>query len=125
MASIGAYTMLTIKGGLGVKGEHVEVFARPGVNGHAAKKLGTRSRDFYLETWVDLTTADQRRVVYNAYRGMMGSLVTVVDDYGRTDSNVLVLDVWLLPDGKYVATPVGGVIEGNYLLHCGWRLMVP
>ena len=118
--SIGGYTMITIKGVPTPPATMVAEITRPNVDGHAYVAQGSRAPVELLSSRVDLVSAAAAGNEIVAYRALCSTLVTYVDDVGNTWTNVMVLSV--RASYKYVATPVGGVNGGNYLVSAQWQV---
>jgi len=124
MASIGGNTVLFLKGVVAPKGESLEEVTRPGVSGHSFSKMGERSSVITVETLIDLTSASARNTMITTYRALVGTAVTVVDDFSKSTTGVIVHDVQEI-SSKMGASAVGGINGGKVLLHCRWRLQLP
>lgn len=121
MATIGGHTFITLRGSINPLGTDVIDITRPGVDGHAFMDIGKHAGRSQMQSIVDLTTAGAAKTVILAYKSLKGTLVSVVDDTGETYTNVLVVEV-ITTNPKFVATPVGGITGGNYILRANWVL---
>ena len=122
MSSIGGHSVISAKGAINPQGERLEDTTRPGVDGVSYRRIGKKSESFQLRTFTDAASAAAAKaLVATTYKGLQGTLVTVVDDMGNTWNNVAVLAVDPV-SVKGVNTPVGGVVGGVVLLECLWTL---
>jgi hypothetical protein len=122
MATIGGRSVITVKGAPAPVGTVVADVSRPGVTGHAFQELGARAEPVVMESVIDCTDNAALKAEILEYVALQGTLVTVVDDLGNTWTNVMVLRV-RTGQGKYVASAVGGVNGGNYLLRATWEMI--
>lgn len=124
MSSIGGRTVISITGDLDLgTGERLEDITRANVDGRSFRKVGKMGTPFEVTTVVDLVTAGAAASEFEAYEGLQGTLVSVVDDTGQTVQNVAVLDVRRTGPVVRVVSPVGGVNGGGYLLTARWSLV--
>ena len=91
--TIGGYEMISIQGRPAHLGESVEEITRPGADGHAWKYQGLRSEQRQLTTVSDFASAGAARAEMAGYAALKGQLVTIVDDFGQTYTDVMILDV--------------------------------
>lgn len=118
MASIGGYTVLTMDRLPEPAGHETLRTARPGVNGVSARTEGLRAPVTSVRTRTLVTTSGQAKTVPESYAALKGSLVTVVDDYGNTVTNVMVEDVRVTG-----VTRVGVAVPTTYaIIECEWEL---
>jgi len=102
------------------QGEMIREITRPGTNGVAFQAIGKRSRAVRARTVIDLAdeaTADAKYASYVA--DLRGSLQTVIDDFGQTHEDVMIIDVQKLNE-RVCETAVGGINGGKVLLLCDW-----
>lgn len=119
MASIGAYTVIDVQGGINPgTGDQLEEITRPGVNGVAYRKLGKRGLPFQLRVLVDAANAAGARTKIINFKAMQGTSVTIVDNDGNSWPNAVALNVRHLRTQK-IENAVGAVDGGEYLLSFG------
>ena len=118
MASIGGYTVFSISG-LPAPAAHRNVLLeRPGVDGASARTEGLRAEETTVTTITFLVSSGQVKTVPETYAALVGSLVTVVDDFGNLVNNVLVQAVRVL-DVRRVGV---GYPTAYARLECQWEL---
>ena len=90
---IGAYFLYDMRGTVVPAATQVEPIARPGVDGMAYRDTGSRAHEsnLYTVTMLAATTDVDGRLAQ--YKALVGTEVTVLDAFGSTFSNVMVLDV--------------------------------
>lgn len=93
MATIGGYTVFSIRNAVDIAGPKMERRLRPGVVGAAFLVAHWSGEPTQVETWTRCADASAAATALNAYTALRTSTVTVVDDHGRTRSNILVHDV--------------------------------
>lgn len=71
----------------------IERIDRAGSDGIAYRKGAKKPSPFTVETFEDLATAAETETKLESYKAMVGSLVTVIDDFTVTRTNVMVLGV--------------------------------
>jgi hypothetical protein len=92
--------------------------SRPGVDGRAFREEQTRSQPFSLEGHRDVDNLAACKTLYDTMvTAYQGKVVTVVDDYGATHTNLACLAV-IRVDARKLITAVGGVSasKGAYLV---------
>lgn len=123
MSSIGSETFVSLEGLPIPLGERPEEVTRPGADGHAYRKSGKEAPEVRLRSTVDVADAATAHSKVTTYLGMRSTIVDVVDDTGETWTNVLIVEV--APEmPQKVATPVGGLNGGAYVVRARWRLRV-
>lgn len=91
MSSIGGFTFLQMKGpGIPEPTAGVESLDRPWVDGSAWRAIATKGAQFEAETYEGVANVSTANSTEEAYKALIGQLVTVVDDLGKTKPNVLV-----------------------------------
>ena len=124
MASIGGESVLRMIGQIEPgSGEMLQNITRPGVDGTAYRKVGKRGAPFQITTVVDLGSDAAVKAAVSTYKGLQGTLVTLVTENSGTYTNVAVLAVREVGT-RMVLTPVGGVSGGSHLLTCQWVLQM-
>lgn len=121
MASIGNIYFLAIRGRVAKPGMAVEEITRPGVDGHAFKQIGKRAAISTLITLYDGISAADAELHISYSANLKGTIVTVVYNDGTNDQNVQVLEVEPV-QVKRVATAVGGLNNGNWLVTLRWTV---
>lgn len=96
----------------------VQDITREQVDGHAFLEIGKRGGRSVVTTVVDTSTPN---ALTDVYRGLMGTLVTVILSDGKSIASVMVHSVERTGAKKCV-TPVGGLNGGTWLLTCQWDL---
>lgn len=118
MASIGGYTVMTMDRLPEPAGHETVRKARPGVDGVSARTEGLRAPLTSVTTRTVVTTSGQVASVPASYSALKGSLVTVVDDFGNTVTNVMVEDVRVQQ-----VTRVGMSVPIAYaIVECVWEM---
>ena len=118
MSAIGAYTFLQMTGPqVPARAAAVEVIERPGVDGSAFREEAQKVPELILNTLAAATTLAAANLACDNYALLKGTLVTVVDQLGRTVPYVMVLDVRV----TRVAPCAGSAPVGtNYLVWAQW-----
>lgn len=102
------YQFITIRQPFRELGQTVEDITRPGVDGHAFRLQGMRGEKFDMLAIRDYTDFIASDTDLDNLTDLRGSLVKIIDDYGITHNNVLLLDVIKEKEGPALAA-VGGV----------------
>ena len=122
MASIGGHNFITIKGQINGFHERLETFDRPGVNGTSFRAIGTRAEISNIESTVDLPYQASAANQLAAYRNMVSTVVTVVDDHGVSWSNMLILSVREV-SARTIIKGHGGYYTNPAILHVvAWEI---
>jgi hypothetical protein len=87
------FQFITLRGEAEPLGMILEDVTRPGENGHAYWEMGKRGRVFEMEGKADYTTLSAAATSFDSLKSKQGKLATVVDDRGKSWSNVMLLDV--------------------------------
>ncbi len=120
MSSIGALTFLRIEGKqLPPLATEIKPFERQGIDGSTFIENARKSEEIYWETVEGVGALATANMAANDYADMKGTIVTVVEDLGRTVNNVLVLDVRVMGVKQVFASSIEGV---NYLIKANWIL---
>lgn len=121
---IGSLTFVSLAGPIPTPiGYQVEDVSAPGRDGHEFRIGPKRSAPFRMISTVDIAAANLATVA-QSYAAAKGSKVTVKDNVGTDWTNVVVLDVRLLPAVPMLAG-VGGINAGsNMILQAEWTLQV-
>ena len=94
MSSIGALTFINMTGPqLPALASHIEAIDRPGVNGEAFRENAKKVQGIQVQTTMWVVSLALANAAIDNYSALKGTLVTVIDDNGRTVNNVMVLDV--------------------------------
>ena len=105
------------------RGEKVEVHSRYGVDGVSTRKIGSKSQQSELLSSVDVSSAAAVKSVYQSYKALEGTNVTVTDAFGNTWANVKILAVELVR-AKTITSGVGGQNATPVaILECRWTVM--
>lgn len=124
MSSIAGYTMFFVGGKLARMGEKVVDISRDGVDGHAFKLMSLKSAPSVIHTFRDFDSAGAAATAILAYKTLQGAAVTVVDEVGFTDNNVVVRRVDATVT-KFTGTAVGGfasAASGRVVVRARWLL---
>lgn len=92
-------------------GELTENVTRPGVDGQAVRKQGTRGTAYTLVGQADVATTVGRRQLLDNAATLKGQIVTVTDDHLEDWAGVLIQDV-RPQSSNAMQTPVGGLLDG-------------
>lgn len=71
----------------------VETISRDGIDGEAFRSNAKKVPDVTLQTVATASTLAEANLAPDSYAAIIGTQVTVIDDLGRTVSNVMILDV--------------------------------
>ena len=97
----------------------MRIVDRPGTNGYAFDHLGKKGQGITQRTRQWVATLSAANSADDTYRALQGTLVTVIDDMGRTVNNVKVLDVRVLQVQQLLdSIPAGS----NYEIIAEWLL---
>lgn len=123
----GTLGFVLLEGAVEPLGEVVDDVSRPGVDGHAARKLGRKSEPFSVVSLLDVTNAAAAKTQVIAYLNQRGKVCTLVDDTLVSWANVLILEVRPFPVKRAIRI-VGGLNVSNggdgYLVRASWELRV-
>lgn len=122
MASIGGNTVIIFSGAVQSANRTIEDITRPGADGHSYRTLGLKSPASTVQTAVDCADATTVQTVKATYRGLVGSIVTVIDAKGTTHTNIIVegVDIQEQP-----IVGAAGILTGSsptFLVRASWRL---
>ncbi len=106
--SIGSENFVSMTGPFNPIGQRVEVFSRPGTDGHEARRMGLKGPPFQVTTFVDVISAAAIKTKIGEYKDLQGTIVSVVDGHGNTWNNVLILQVDAVAVPRLVIA-VGGI----------------
>jgi len=121
MASIGGVSVLTLDRGPTPLAAAVVEITPAGADGHAYKRIGARAPAVSAMSIADVDGSAGVEAHIAACRALKGTLVTVVEDSGRSTSNVAVLEVEIAQI-KFQALTVGGLVGGDYRVTMTWTL---
>lgn len=104
-----SHQFITLKGDCqGIGSELVDI-SRPGVDGHAYRRVGKHGRPFQLDGHRDCQDNADAGSLYEAMvAAYRGQTVTVVDDLGRTQPNLVCLEVDRV-ESRRLLKAVGGI----------------
>lgn len=123
-ADTNVHNFVTIAGLPDPMGHEVEVVHRPGSDGIAYRVIGHRSDEFVLRTSVDHDNIAATLTAIEAYKALQGTLITVLDDRGRTWVGLLVLNVREITARKIVGADSGVSTSKGAWQVCEWRCRV-
>lgn len=122
MATIGAQSFIRLIGPpLMPMIERYETITRPNVDGVAYKERGKGNEAVELESLTECQDAAGVTNAIAAYKALVGTVVTVVDDAGRSITNVFVEEMRPLSQKAFIGA-VGGTYTSGVHLRCIWRL---
>ena len=113
--TFGDSTCLSIRWAKSLEGEQLVDITRNGVDGVAFQKTGARSEPSEAILIVDCDSGSDADTFFSTVKAMQGTLITIVDDFGVTTTNVAVISVRRVSKITTM-TPVGGVTAGTVLL---------
>ncbi len=108
MPSIGGITVWSLGGFDEKPALAMEDVSAEGVDGVELRELHTRGDSFRMLARLDCDSLSAANDMYDDFRELRGTLVIVQDDYGKTLSQVAVLDVRRVEQRKIIKA-VGGV----------------
>ena len=121
--AIDAYTFITLAGPMPRPvGRVVEDVSPPGWDGMEFRRTHKRSEPFLLRSVVDGAKAALPGLGQD-YADLRGQKVTVLDPFGNSFTNVMVLDARPLPL-QQILSGVGLLNAGDTLLSCEWTLQL-
>lgn len=109
MSSIGGNTVFSISGQVPLSGYIVEDLLRKGVAGKEYRRIyfaGGEERLISITLISGVSYINDMKV---AYKALQSNLVTIVDDYGDTWTNIMVKDVRVAEVKPVVNSTVSGV----------------
>ena len=106
--SIGTEVFVSLTGPLQPLAEMPEVFERPGIDGHGARKMGDRGAQFQMTSFVDVATILGIKAKISNYKALAGVVVGIEDGFGNIWQNVLVLGVTITAVPRLVVS-AGGI----------------
>lgn len=118
MATIGGYTIFSVRNPIQIAGPKTRRIVRPGVVGAAFMVAEWTGEPTDVETWTMCADATAAATAINAYTDLRTSTVTVVDDHGRTRNNIYVHDVQEV-ECITLSSATSGATKW---LICRWRL---
>jgi len=123
MSNIGSQYFFSMIGTVTPEAPEVEIIRRPGVDGIAYRDLGERAKESPLRTVTMLSSTAAAKTTLAAYKALIGTDQTVVDDMGNSISNVMILDVEFLAQRPVIAavcTKANQPANPVASLVCGW-----
>jgi len=121
MPSVGAINYITLGGELPKAGLSVRDISRPGVHGLAVKDIGNRGALRHVVGTVD-TSAAALVALINAIEAQRGQVVTLVDEFGNSRANVVVMGA-RARDPQKQSLIVGGLTGGDVLVVVDYELI--
>ena len=119
-SSIGAISFLKMSGQQVPKlASAVEIIDRPGVNGTANRVNALKAEEITVYTLEGMSSLNDAKNIADTYAALKGTNVTVVDDLGRSVSEVLVVDVRVLSVRNVLNPQPAG---NDYLVRAVWLL---
>lgn len=117
IATIGGFNFQTFQGRLyPAVLQNGLIEPAPGVTGYAVAQGAWRADPVQVTGIINVQTFSIADALRESYRSIMGTFVTVTDQFGKAWSNVLVMRV----DCDYAAT-----LFGQVRVESRWKLLVP
>lgn len=92
MASIGGVSCDFVRGSSTTLKERLDVYPVPGVDGLGAQKLGRSDSSFRFEA-MRLSTHGTVAAWFASIEALQGTVVSVTDDWGKTHTGLLIVEV--------------------------------
>lgn len=118
MSAIGAYTVLSVERIPDPSKSALVDTLRPGVNGAITRTEGLRTQPTTIRSITNVANSGAVKSTISNYAALVGSLVTVTDDYGNSLTNCLVRDVQILNIDRVAI----GVPTSYALMTCEWSI---
>ncbi len=93
MPSVGAVTFAFVQRSVFTEGEAVKDVTRPGVDGVALKKIGTRGGQYQLSCTRGASSKPDIKTQITAIMALKGTIVSIVDDHTNTWTSVAIREV--------------------------------
>lgn len=106
------FMTLKLRGPLNDQRERLEIMQRPGIDGVRARKMGKAAEASMYVGVLDVETSEEAQTRRKAIEGLRGSLITLQDDMGESESDVLVKEATLV-EFQRVSTAVGGLEDSS------------
>lgn len=120
MGSIGNFSFIQMKGpGIPEPSAGVESLDRPWVDGSAWRAMATKGAEFEIETYEGVANVTTANTTEEAYKALIGQLVTVIDDLGQVKPDVLVQGVRVVRKQRLLNPTDSSV---SYLIQAVWAL---
>jgi hypothetical protein len=100
-------------GDLDLPGEKVEVFTRPGIDGHGAREVGSRGVPTKLQAMLYVADWDDVETKLAAYKAIAGTDPVTIIKNGTTWGKFLIIEVRNLPSTHAVLHAIGSITAGN------------
>lgn len=113
MPSIAGQAFITVPRLFERAKERVEVIERDGIDGSIAKKLGQRNNLTQVRCVVDRDNEAGLNTLELAMFALVSTVITVVDDHGKSWTNILVIDVRVGEAPRLGGLAVGGTTAGS------------
>ena len=113
--------MIVVDGLPLAEAEQLAERARPGIDGVASRQTGSRGTRFELSSISGHSSAAAAELAAINYTNAQGTPVTVVDEYGATWSDVVVLGVGDVRI-KAVSNSAGGPAGTTHLVFAHWMM---
>jgi hypothetical protein len=101
-------------------GMNLDEITRANADGVALREIGKRGGPVELVSFVDVA-ANAVQSTIESYHALRGTLVSIVDEFNNTWSNVAVLKV-SVSQAKKVGTVIGGINSGTVILEARWTV---
>ena len=109
MSDIGAQTFLSMQGpDVPLLAAAVEIIDRPGLDGVASRVDALKATELTVYTIQKVEDVDEANDKADDYAALKGTKVTVIDDLGRSVSNVLIIDVRVTKKQKVLTSSPAG-----------------
>ena len=120
MSSIGGITFIKLEGPkIPQMAYRIETIDREGVDGEAFRLNAEKVPEITVRTIQAVETLSSANAAPDTYAALIGTYVTVIDDLGRSVTNIMVLDAKALHT-QTVETPSPS--SYNYLVYGIWTL---
>lgn len=106
-----SFDWITLKGEGELLGMALEDVSRPGVKGHAYREDAKRAEPFWMTGSADYASLALANLAYADLKASVGKPATVLDDYGVTWLNLMLLRVDCIRKIP-VRNAVGGLLGG-------------
>lgn len=99
---------------------NVVIIDRPGADGVVSRVVAKKAEEATIYTLQGLQYENDAKAAIDTYAALKGTAVTVIDDLGRSVTDVLVVDVRVTETPQKVLTSQPANI--NYLVKSAWVL---
>ena len=118
---IGTTTFDVMGGTVDLPGDGLEVFQRPGRDGHRSRVIGLRATPSAIATVKFVANASAAKSTREGYASLRGTIVTVYDADGVQADNVTVVDVTIT--GQRAVAYCSTLGSAGIKLDANWTLL--